>query len=57
MLGKFKDNIQNTGVTKCSMLKVAFDFCCTRVILSTLIHILAIVFELFGTVRNSFVLI
>ncbi|XP_063695776.1 uncharacterized protein LOC134827149 [Culicoides brevitarsis] len=48
LLGKFKDNYQGYGSEKCSMLKVAFQFCSTRVIIAMIFHVLAVIFEILG---------
>lgn len=50
LLGKFKDNFQRYGSAKCSMFKVVWQFCSTRVIIATIFHIFAVVFEILGPV-------
>uniref|UniRef100_A0A336MBC3 CSON012647 protein n=1 Tax=Culicoides sonorensis TaxID=179676 RepID=A0A336MBC3_CULSO len=45
-LGKFKDNVQKCGTSKLSMMKVVFQFCCTRLIFATIFHIFAVMFEI-----------
>lgn len=51
-MGKFKDNVQRYGSAKCSIFKVVFQFCSTRIIIATIFHIFAVVFEILGPVIN-----
>lgn len=48
--GKFKDQLQNHGSEKCSMFGVVLRFCSTRLVISTAIHVFAVIFELLGLV-------
>lgn len=52
LLGKFKDNFQRYGSAKCSMFKVVFQFCSTRIIIATIFHLFAVVFEILGPVMT-----
>lgn len=54
LLGKFKDNYQRYGSAKCSMFKVVFQFCSTRIIIATIFHIFAVMLEILGPVRVFF---
>lgn len=51
LLGKFKEELQKKG-SKLSMFFVIFRFCSTRFLISCLIHMLAILFEIAGIVSE-----